>query len=108
MADILRDPSFLLLLAIENEECIGYLHGQTFHRLDGERMLLLYEVEISQDDRRRGIPTDLMDTALHLGVDAGLARCWLVTESDNTVARSLYESLDGYGWPATGFTWTLK
>lgn len=108
MADILANPNFLLLLATESEQCIGYLHGQTLHRLDGERMLLVYEIEVASQHRRRGIGTSLMDGALRYAVEAGLARCWLVTESDNRIARSFYESLDGEEWRVIGFNWPMK
>jgi len=107
LAASLRDPSFVLFLAYSEGSGVGYLHAELLSRLDGERMLLIYDVEVDKRHRRRGVARELMRTALRFAEDSGVARSWLLTEPDNLAARGLYDSLGGDEFPAIGFGWNL-
>ncbi len=108
LARALAKDDFILLLAAVNETPAGYLHAQVLDRLDGERMLLIYDLEVAPQFRRRGVATELMDEVRRIAAAAGVARSWLLTEDDNEAACRLYESLDGEPFPAVGYEWTEK
>ena len=105
---VLRDPTSVVLLATLSNDSVGYLHAELVNRLDGELMVLIYDITVAADHRRNGIGTRLMEAALDLAKELGAKRCWLVTEPGNSAARGLYESLDGAEWPAVGFGWNLE
>ena len=107
MAASLRDPDFVLYLAYSDRTCVGYLHGELLSRLDGERMLLIYDVEVDKNHRRSGVASEMMRTALRLAENSDVTRCLLLTAPDNAAARGLYESLDGDEFRAIGFGWNL-
>ncbi len=106
MAGMLSSDDFVLLLCIVEGRPLGFLQAELLDRLDGERMLLVYDIEVAPRDRRHGVATQLMETAHDIARQASVARCWLITETENMAARSLYESLDGDSWSAVGFGWT--
>ena len=107
LAAMLEDPGFLLLLAEFDDSHVGYLHGQIFDRLDGTCVLLIYDVTVEAEYRRKGVGTELMKSALSYARDARAAACWLITDEDNIDAGDFYKSLDGQRWPAVGFRWAL-
>jgi aminoglycoside 3-N-acetyltransferase I len=107
MAAMLDEPGFLLLLAESDDATVGYLYGQLLDRLDGIRMLLIYDVTVAAEHRREGIGTALMRSAFSHGRTEGAASCWLVADEGNAAARAFYENLDGAEWPASGFRWKL-
>lgn len=108
LEQMLSDPTSVLFLARSSNDIVGYLHAELLNRLDGELMLLTYDITVAPDHRRRGIGTRLMKAALDLGKELGVARSWLVTEADNSAARRLYESIDSTEWPAVGFGWPTE
>lgn len=105
MAGMLSSDDFVLLFCTVEGRPLGFLQAELLDRLDGERMLLVYDIEVAPRDRRHGVATQLMETALDIARQACVARCWLITETENMAARSLYESLDGDSWSAVGFGW---
>jgi len=102
---MLSSDDFVLLLCTVEGRPVGFLQAVMLDRLDGERMLLVYDIEVAPRDRRHGVATQLMETALDIACHACVARFWLVTETENMAARSLYESLGGDSWSAVGFGW---
>lgn len=106
MAGTLSSDDFVLLLCTVEGRPVGFLQAELLDRLAGERMLLVYDVQVAPRERRHGVATQLMEAALDIARQASVARCWLITETENMPARSLYESLDGVSWSAVGFAWT--
>ena len=107
LASLLADPGFVLLAASKNNEPVAYLHASLMGRLDGRLMMLIYEVSVTGDERRKGIGRSLLSSALSIAQGAGATRCWLLTESDNAAAIGLYESMGGEAFPTVGYSWTL-
>jgi len=105
LAKALSDADFVLLVARANEDAVGYLHGTLMHRVDGGRMLLVYDLEVAQSAQRSGVGTALMEEARRIGRTAGTSETWLVTEGDNTPANAFYEKLGGTAFAALGYEW---
>ncbi|MCP3973130.1 MAG: GNAT family N-acetyltransferase [bacterium] len=103
LASALRNEDFILLLAMANAHPIGYLQGQLLDRLDGQRMMLIYDLEVAEDERRRGTATALLEHCLDLAAQHGTSRTWLISDPQNEPARSLYIARGGTEWPAVGF-----
>ncbi|MCP4968571.1 MAG: GNAT family N-acetyltransferase [bacterium] len=96
------------MLARLEDDYVAYLHAELLNRLDGKTKLLIYDIAVAPEQRRRGIATKLMQAALALGREVGAVRCWLLTEVENAAARGLYEKLGGDEWSAVGFGWRLE
>ena len=102
----LGNEDFVLLVARTAARLAGYLHGAFIHRVDGGLMLMVYDLEVVEAQRRTGVGTALMGSARQLARAEGASETWLVTESDNAAATALYESLGGTKFPAVGYEWS--
>lgn len=66
------------------------LYGYVLDRTDGQRMALIYELEVLARLRRRGRGRQLLRTALQRLKDDRVVAVWLTTGRDNEPARQLY------------------
>ena len=103
LAAVLENPDFVLLLAKRESRTAGYLQGHVLDRLDGGRMMLIYDLTVHEAERRRGTATALLEQCFELAAKQGASRSWLVTEPGNEPARALYLTLGGVEGPAVGF-----
>lgn len=103
LAAVLRDQDFILLLAMADAHPVGYLQGQLLDRLDGERMMLIYDLEVAEDQRRKGAATALIERSLELAAEHGASRSWLISDPQNEPARAFYIARGASEWPAVGF-----
>jgi ribosomal protein S18 acetylase RimI-like enzyme len=53
--------------------------------------MFLYELEVDEAFRRRGIGRALVERLASLARDAGCYGMWVVTDDDNEAARATYE-----------------
>ncbi len=103
LASLLRKEDFILLLAAAESQVIGFLQGHLLDRLDGERMMLIYDIEVAGNQRRKGAATALIERSLELAAEHGAKRTWLISDPQNEPARSLYIARGGTECPAVGF-----
>ncbi len=106
----LSDPATVAFVARDGESVVGWAWGLRQPRADGDSMLLLYEMEVVESERRKGIGRDLVDALLDLGRSEGHRKVWLFTEADNNEAVSLYEETGGHR-SARGhvlYSWELR
>ena len=94
-------------MASAGEEPIGWVWGHLLVRTDGRIMLLIYELDVASRHRRSGLGTELLSAMLDAGEEAGASSAWLMTDSGNQAARSLYESLGGVARDQALFWWDL-
>lgn len=91
----LSDPATVAFVARDGESVVGWAWGFRQLRADGDSMLLLYEIEVVESERGRGIGRELVNAFLDLGRSEGHRKVWLFTEADNHEAMALYEDTWG-------------
>ena len=92
MRDWLGDERHVLMAAFDRGATIGWIYGYELSRIDGPRpMYLLYEIDVTDQARGRGVGRALLDAFL----DAVPGPVWLVTNNSNEPAMRLYRSAGG-------------
>lgn len=74
---------------------VGFVYVHDLPRLDGGRQYLLYEVDVVESHRRRGVATALLGRVAELARERGVREGFVLTEPDNTPANALYSSVGG-------------
>ena len=63
--------------ALADEAPIGWAYGYVLDRPDGDRMMLLYEMEVVASWRRKGIGRKLVGAFRDHAIEAGCQSMWL-------------------------------
>jgi aminoglycoside 3-N-acetyltransferase I len=88
---LLADDRTVFVAAFDGDDPIGFAFGYVLPRRHGKRTgMFVYELEVDEPYRRRGIATRLMQELL-----AGQEEAYVLTEPDNDPANALYASLGG-------------
>jgi len=96
LAERMEREESVILLAVENATAIGFT--QLFPSFSSGAMapiFILNDLFVSQDARRCGVGSALLEAAAQFGRAEGALRLTLATEVTNTTARAVYE---GLGW----------
>jgi ribosomal protein S18 acetylase RimI-like enzyme len=91
IAAFLEEESRYLLLAVEGDEVVGSLNGYALthpHRV--EPQFLLYEIDVREGWRRRGVGKGLIDAFLGEARRLDAFAVWVVTDRGNDAAMALY------------------
>jgi ribosomal protein S18 acetylase RimI-like enzyme len=89
----LEDRRNVFLLAFEGEEPIGFLRGTELQQLKSpQRQMFLYEIEVKEAFRGRGVGTELVRQLLHYCRDRGFEEVFVFTDPSNERAVRLYRS----------------
>lgn len=91
----LDDPATVALVAHDGDRVVGWAWGYRQLRADGDSMLLLYETEVVEGEQGRGIGRSLVEAFLEVGRREEHRKVWLVTDEDNSAAKSIYEASGG-------------
>ena len=90
--ELLADPHAIVLVAFDGDEQVGFVLAHDLPRRRGAaRQLFLYEVDVVESHRRRGIARLLLEHLAELGISEG----FVLTEPDNEAANALYEGVGG-------------
>jgi ribosomal protein S18 acetylase RimI-like enzyme len=90
-----RNESVLFVAETEARKVVGFCQlYPTFCSVRAAHTYVLYDLFVSPEARGTGAGRSLMLAAEAHAAKAGAARMELSTARDNTVAQSLYESLD--------------
>jgi len=93
---LLADPRTLMLVAFDGELPVGFVLAHELPRRHGERAnLFVYEVEVAESHRRRGIASTLLVRLVELARERGIRSGFVLTEPDNDPANALYRSAGG-------------
>jgi len=87
----LASSRHLMIVALDGRTVAGWVYGYELPRVDrAESMALLYEIDVDERYRRRGIGTALLGRFR----DACEGPVWLVTNESNEAAMRLYAAGD--------------
>jgi ribosomal protein S18 acetylase RimI-like enzyme len=90
---LLADDATIFVVAFVDGDPAGFAFGHVLPRRHGDpSILFVYEVDVDERFRRRGIATRLMHELLRL---AGTREAFVLTEPENDAANALYASLGG-------------
>ena len=93
---LLADPRTLLLVAFDGERPVGLVLAHELPRRHGERArLFVYEVDVAESHRRRGIASALLARLAELARERGIRAGFVLTEPDNGPANALYRDAGG-------------
>jgi aminoglycoside 3-N-acetyltransferase I len=90
---LLADERTIFVAAFDGEEPVGFAFGYLLPRRHGEpSMLFVYELDVAEAYRRRGIATRLLH---ELFAQAGGVEAFVLTEPGNDAANATYAKLGG-------------
>jgi aminoglycoside 3-N-acetyltransferase I len=93
---LLADPRTLMLVAFDGERPVGFVLAHELPRRHGDRAkLFVYEVDVAEAHRRRGIANALFARLAELACERGIRVGFVLTDEDNVAANALYRSADG-------------
>ena len=93
---LLADERTFFLVAFAGDEPIGFVLAYQLLRRHGEpTSLFVYEVDVGDAHRRRGVATALLRELERLGRERGIREAFVLTEPDNEAANALYASVGG-------------
>ena len=89
--EILLREDIYLLIAGTLEEPIGFLLAYRIPRIDRDcKMICLYELEVNQQHRRKGVGTSLVREMKTICRESDIMKMWVTTEADNRAAAALF------------------
>jgi GNAT superfamily N-acetyltransferase len=91
----LSDPRAHAYVALEEDRVVGWAYGHELLRPEGRWMMLLYEIEVTEEDRRRGVGRELLQTFVDFARSRGHLKMWLFTDAGDDAARRIYAGAGG-------------
>jgi ribosomal protein S18 acetylase RimI-like enzyme len=96
LANFLANKDNYFYIAEVDEKPVGFLLAYKLERCDGEQpMMLLYEIEVLSDCRRRGIAKSLISEVKWVCQREQFMKAFVITSEKNAPAMGLYESTGG-------------
>ena len=93
LKDFIENENNYLLLAYESSEIVGMLIAYKLQKIDIRKIeLLLYEIEVKRDFRKKGIATQLIEHLKEIGRKEGAHEIWVLMDIENKDATQLYDS----------------
>jgi ribosomal protein S18 acetylase RimI-like enzyme len=90
------DERTLYLVAFDRLEPVGYVFAHQLRRRHGDPLqLFVYDLEVKESSRRRGVATALMRELELISREHGIWTGFVLTNSSNDPAMSFYRSLGG-------------
>ena len=88
-----KEDSFIFLAVVQDHGCGFAQLYPTVSSIMANKTLVLNDLYVHPDYRRRGVAKALMDRLLVFAKERGYAGIWLETSRRNRPGRRLYESL---------------
>jgi len=93
---LLADPRTLMLVAFDGVHPVGFVLAHELPRRHGDRSkLFVYEVDMAETHRRRGIAKALLARLADLARERGIRVGFVLTDADNAAGNALYRSVGG-------------
>jgi GNAT superfamily N-acetyltransferase len=94
--ELLEDERTIFLVAFEDGEPIGFVLAHHLpRRHDPSAKLLVYEVDVAEAHRRRGVGKALLAELARIAKERGIRRGWVLTDDHNEAGMALYRSAGG-------------
>jgi len=106
--EFMRDPRALLLIAEDNDDVVGWLYAYELIRPEGDRAMLLYEIEVDVEARRQGHGQELVEALLAEARARRHSEVWVLTDSDNAAAGALYSVTGADETRQVMYTWDVS
>jgi ribosomal protein S18 acetylase RimI-like enzyme len=108
----LAAPGHVMLLAYTGGESdgvpVGFVTGIEMTHPDKGSELCLYELEVAEPHRRRGVGRALTDALVGLAHSRGCYGVWVGADTDNTAALATYTAAGAHDeGHSTILTWTF-
>ena len=104
---LLADPRTLMLVAFDGQRPVGFVLAHELPRRHGDRAeLFVYEVDVAETHRRRGIASVLLSRLGELARQRGIRTGFVLSEPDNGPANALYRDAGG-ATEAVNVLWTF-
>jgi len=95
-AELLGDDRTIFLVAFDDGEPAGFVFGYELLRRHGDpTILFVYEVDVREAYRRRGVARALFEELERVARARGIRRAFVLTAESNEPAMRLYESVGG-------------
>ncbi len=105
---LLADSRSLMLVALDGEQPVGFVLAHELPRRHGDAStLFVYEIEVAETHRRRGIAAALLERLAELARERGIAAGFVLTEPDNGPANALYREAGG-ATEAVNVVWEFR
>jgi ribosomal protein S18 acetylase RimI-like enzyme len=93
---LLADPRTLMLVAFDGDRAVGFVLAHELPRRHGDRAkLFVYEVDVAEGHRRRGVASALLERLAELAHERGIPTGFVLAEPDNGPANALYRTAGG-------------
>ena len=90
-ARFLASDTHHIFVAYVDDEVAGFTTGVEMTHPDKGTEMMLYELEVAEAFRRRGIGTALADALKEFAQQQGCYGMWTLTEDENVAALNTYE-----------------
>ena len=95
----LARPEALLLVAEDGPELVGWAYGHELVHPHGERTMLLYALDVTEDARRQGHGTALVTSFVEHARRRGCTEVWVLTDDENQAGLATYAASGGQREP---------
>jgi len=93
MRHFLEEDKNVLILALKDHSPVGFALAYLLDRVDrNQTMMLFYEIVVSEQHRRQGFGTGMVNQLKKIGHDLNVMEIWVLTNKSNSAAINLYES----------------
>ncbi len=90
--DFFDNPMNQLIAGLHKDEVVGFALAYKLSRIDTNRfMMLLYEIEVLPEHRRKGAAKKMLDEIIQLAKDEACYKLFLITNESNVPAMTMFE-----------------
>lgn len=94
LADLLGDPRFILLAAMQGKRIVAALAAYELRKFEQQRSeIYIYDLAVAEDCRRKGIATALIDALRPIAIEAGAWMIYVQADITDDPAIALYTRL---------------
>lgn len=94
-AEFLNDPRHHIIVALIDNQVIGFASAVHYIHPDKPTELWINEVGVASQHHNKGIAKAILQELFEVGKSLGCSVAWVLTEDDNLPANKLYQSVSG-------------